>query len=52
MNLPCDFEQSIAAHLGQEEYDRLSEALSLPAPTSIRLNQEKAEEKTEDAAQA
>ena len=27
MNLPCDFEQSIAAHLGQEEYDRLSEAL-------------------------
>lgn len=44
MNLPCDFEQSIAAHLGQEEYDRLSEALSLPAPTSIRLNQEKAEQ--------
>lgn len=41
MNLPQDFEQMMTQHLGKEEYDQLAEALSLPAPTSIRINPKK-----------
>lgn len=41
MNLPQDFEQMITQHLGKEEYDQLAEALSMPAPTSIRINTKK-----------
>ena len=41
MNLPQDFEQMMTQHLGKEEYDQLAEALSLPAPTSIRINLKK-----------
>ena len=38
MNLPADFQRMMTEHLGKEEYERLAEALALPAPTSIRLN--------------
>jgi len=41
MNLPHDFQQMMTEHLGKEEYDQLAEALSLPAPTSIRRNKKK-----------
>lgn len=41
MNLPIDFQRMMTEHLGKEEYDRLAEALSLPAPTSIRINPKK-----------
>lgn len=41
MNLPHDFEQMMSQQLGKEEYEQLAEALSLPAPTSIRINPKK-----------
>ena len=41
MNLPYDFQQTMIEHLGKEAYEQLAEALSLPAPTSIRLNRSK-----------
>ena len=41
MNLPVDFVQAMTDYLGKEEFTRLAEALSLPAPTSIRINTEK-----------
>lgn len=43
MTLPHDFEEMMTQHLGKEEYAQLAEALSLPAPTSIRINPEKTE---------
>ena len=43
MNLPADFERALTHHLGPDEYKRLAEALSLPAPTSVRLNTKKAQ---------
>ncbi len=42
MNLPHDFQQMMTEYLGEKEYALLAEALSLPAPTSIRLNKKKA----------
>ncbi len=52
MNLPIDFQRMITEHLGKEEYDRLAEALSLPAPTSIRINpKKKAQSSRQDFAQ-
>lgn len=41
MNLPHDFQQTMIAHLGKVAYEQLAEALSLPTPTSIRLNRSK-----------
>lgn len=41
MNLPHDFQQTMIAHLGEDAYEQLAEALSLPAPTSIRINRSK-----------
>ena len=42
MNLPLDFQHLMINDLGQEEFDQLAEALSLPAPTSVRINTDKA----------
>ena len=41
MNLPHDFEQEMTQQLGKDEYEKLAEALSLPAPTSVRINAKK-----------
>ena len=41
MTLPIDFQRMMTEHLGKEEYERLAEALALPAPTSIRINPQK-----------
>ena len=41
MILPVDFQNMMTRYLGKEEYDQLVEALSLPAPTSIRINPKK-----------
>ncbi|MBR0046655.1 MAG: rRNA cytosine-C5-methyltransferase [Bacteroidaceae bacterium] len=41
MTLPIDFQNMMMSNLGKEEYERLAEALSLPAPTSIRINKKK-----------
>jgi 16S rRNA C967 or C1407 C5-methylase (RsmB/RsmF family)/NOL1/NOP2/fmu family ribosome biogenesis protein len=41
MILPVDFQNMMTRYLGKEEYDQLAEALSLPAPTSIRINPKK-----------
>ena len=41
MTLPADFQNMMTRYLGKEEYDQLAEALSLPAPTSIRINPKK-----------
>ncbi|MBQ6750967.1 MAG: rRNA cytosine-C5-methyltransferase [Bacteroidaceae bacterium] len=43
MRLPNDFEQAMTNILGKDEYARLAEALSMPAPTSIRINPQKIE---------
>jgi 16S rRNA C967 or C1407 C5-methylase (RsmB/RsmF family)/NOL1/NOP2/fmu family ribosome biogenesis protein len=42
MNLPLDFQHLMINDLGKEEFDQLAEALSLPAPTSVRINTDKA----------
>lgn len=42
MNLPLDFQHSMLNDLGKEEFDQLAYALSLPAPTSVRINTDKA----------
>ena len=42
MNLPLDFQHSMINDLGKEEFDQLAEALSLSAPTSVRINTDKA----------
>ena len=39
--LPEDFRRMMTEVLGKEEYKFLAEALSLPAPTSIRINPKK-----------
>lgn len=41
MTLPIEFERLMTNYLGKDEYERLVEALSLPAPTSIRINKKK-----------
>ena len=41
MTLPPDFQRTMTNYLGKEEYAQLAEALSLPAPTSIRINPRK-----------
>ena len=52
MTLPSDFQRMMTEHLGKEEYDQLAEALSLPAPTSIRINPKKnAQSSRQDFAQ-
>lgn len=38
MTLPIDFQRMMTEYIGKEEYERLAEALALPAPTSIRIN--------------
>ena len=42
MTLPPDFQRTMTNYLGKEEYAQLAEALTLPAPTSIRINGKKA----------
>ena len=42
MNLPLDFQHLMINDLGKEEFDQLAKALSLPAPTSVRINTDKA----------
>lgn len=39
--LPEDFQRMMTEVLDKEEYDQLAEALSLPAPTSLRFNKQK-----------
>ena len=41
MTLPVDFQNMMMRFLGKEEYERLAEALAMPAPTSIRMNKKK-----------
>lgn len=41
MTLPLDFQRMMTKQFGKEEYDKLAEALAMPAPTSIRVNKEK-----------
>lgn len=38
MNLPSDFIQSTCAFLGEEEFAKLTNALTLESPVSVRLN--------------
>lgn len=44
MNLPIEFAQTMTEYLGKEEYHQLAEALSCPAPTSVRINSKKAKQ--------